>query len=576
MMRASRVRHLLPGLLCALLFIGCGDDDGPTGPGDDAGSSGDAATPPADCVPSRAQWDEAVRPLVEDACGTCHGTEPDFGAPFSLLDYDALLAGAEGERVVDELVRQVAAGTMPPVGAPLPSLTERDTLTQWGSCGAVRVESPVGVDANRPPFRAPDEPPTGLETIELTAGDYAVGPDVLDRYVDFDFTNLTEEDVFIRRFEAIVDESRVLHHLTLRRGDPAMGDAGMIYLYAWAPGTGAIEFPEGGVRLRPDDTLRLQIHYNNGAGIEDAVDDSGIRLYVTAPEGDEYVMVDPGPGAFGFTIPARSEGTAERTCTVREPVRVLASMPHMHEIGSRFALDLTRDGRRENVLALESWSFETQLFYDLPLELERGDALTVHCEYDNPRDEVVSAGPRTQDEMCYAFTYVTPPTADFCGESAPELDYRPGACIAEPVGAPPEVVGEVTDSGPSFDAGGAFPEGHFVVDRLVLVSDSADLLSLADFTYAGQLVSAGGALEIDGALHIVAPTADLRDGSQTDISFGGTLDAAEGPTTITTSCPAGADYGFRFGTVDGVPAMTQTIDGDGVGFDMWVFYGDDA
>ncbi|MEM6956139.1 MAG: c-type cytochrome, partial [Myxococcota bacterium] len=388
------MRRYLP-----LIFLAAcvGDSDDPVTPG-----------PIADCVPDEAAYEATVRPLIEANCARCHGTSPNFGAPFSLLTYAPLLEGQEGGRIVDEIVREVQSGSMPPAGAPDPSAEERATIVEWASCGAETVSSPL--EPTRPPFTSPNDPPPDLETIDLVAADLAVGPDVKDRYNDIDFTNLTDEDVFIRRFDAIVDESRVLHHLTLRRGDPALGEINMKYLYAWAPGTGAIEFPDGGIRLRPGDNLRLQIHYNNGAELEDIRDSSGVRLFVGEPSGREYEMFDPGPGALGFQIGARSSATITSTCTMREDAEMIAAMPHMHEIGTAFDMLVRRGGGdMESVLQLPTWDFESQLFYELPLDLQTGDELTIRCDYDNASSDTVVAGPRTEDEMCFAFAYVTPP-----------------------------------------------------------------------------------------------------------------------------------------------------------------------
>ena len=50
---------------------------------------------------------------------------------------------------------------------------------------------------------------------------------------------------------------------------------------------------------------------------------------------------------------------------MQQEVQVLATMPHMHEIGTGFELDLVRDGDTTNLLRLKDWDFETQLFYEL-------------------------------------------------------------------------------------------------------------------------------------------------------------------------------------------------------------------
>ena len=76
------------GVAAALSLMGCGGNS--TTPTGDAGAAamGDAVTADAAggaCVPDRAQWDSAIRAHVARQCGTCHGTSPQFGSPYSLL-----------------------------------------------------------------------------------------------------------------------------------------------------------------------------------------------------------------------------------------------------------------------------------------------------------------------------------------------------------------------------------------------------------------------------------------------------------------------------------------------------------
>ena len=91
--------------------------------------------------------------------GLIDGEEPDFGAPFSLTTYADLLVEVEGQRIVDRMVTQVGAGLMPPIGAPDPTLAERDTIVQWASCGETRAMPPIGPMVSTaqpsPPWRRP-------------------------------------------------------------------------------------------------------------------------------------------------------------------------------------------------------------------------------------------------------------------------------------------------------------------------------------------------------------------------------------------------------------------------------------
>ena len=513
------------------------------------------------CEPDRDVYDREIAPLVEAHCGACHGAVPDNGAPFSLTSYEEIVAGGES-RVVDVFGDLMAEFVMPPTGAPQPTLSDRDAIAQWASCGETKVEDEGGLGANRPVFHARGSDPEGAPTLELVADNEPVSVDDRDRYHEVDFRELVEEDMFITRMSPIVDESRVLHHLVL-----ALVTDTFTYMYTWAPGTGAIDFPGGGVRLRPTDVLRLQIHYNNGSRVEGVQDSSGVRLFLGEPAGREYAMVGPGPGATGFRIDPRTDTAIADTCVIANDAEALAVMPHMHETGSAFEIDVERDGSTERLLGLTGWDFETQLFYELPVELRAGDEWTVRCHYENPSDETVMAGPATSDEMCFAFTYVTPPpTAGFCsaGEGDPELVYAPGACIADPIAAssfePLLATHVLTEEGPVFGEG-AIEDAHYVVTRAIVASPTT-IVRAATFNAAGQLVMQGTNAEFDGALHIIAPLPGVEDGRQVDISLAGELDLTGGPAAIETTCPAaGIGEGVVFGVVDGAPAVRIALEG---------------
>ena len=153
------------------------------------------------------------------------------------------------------------------------------------------------------------------------------------------------------------------------------------------------------------------------------------------------------------------------------------------------------------------------------------------------------------------------------------LEYIPGACIDTPVATVaimPTVV--ALDESPVFDSAGSIPEGHFVATRFVVAAENPGLAGLATFNFAGQLSHSSELTVFDGALHIIAPTEELRDGIQSDMSFAGTLDSADGPSSIVTTCPAAEiDLPFTLGTVDGVPALRTVVGGD-VPLDLWYFF----
>ena len=360
--------------------------------------------PPPDCVPSEVSYDAVVQPMLETYCSECHGAEPDFGAPYSLMEYAPLIEGEEGARPVDKMVAELIANTMPPEGNESLPHAEYDTLIGWASCGTEHPDYGHGLQASRPVWEAPADPPVDAVPIELTAENHLVEIDAIDDYQYFTFADVVDEDMFIRRIEPIIDESRVLHHITFNRLETQQ------YLYTWAPGTGAIEFPDGGIRVTPDDQFFINLHYNNGAGIEDAYDSSGVRLWVSPPADTEWVMV--APQTWSISVPAGGEATATANCNVTEPFQILSGMPHMHEIGSTFEHTIERaDGTVESLIELSGWSFELQFFYAMDVQMNVGDRMTMTCGYLNDKDYRVTGGQGTTDEMCFDFLYVTPPSA---------------------------------------------------------------------------------------------------------------------------------------------------------------------
>jgi hypothetical protein len=323
------------------------------------------------------------------------------------------------------MVHHLIERIMPPANQAQPSDEERDALIDWASCGAASLASdgedgggahggdgghgngaPTGeLTASRDPVVSPARAPVGATPIELTLDEFTP-PTSGDKYQQKTFKNLVSKEVFIRRFEPIVDDDRVVHHLTLR-----FGDAGSGYAYIWAPGASALELPDGGIRFGKDDTFRLEVHYHNGAGLTDVADSSGVRIFTTPPEGTEYGVANV--ASWEISVPAMGTAQASEVCTVDADARVFAALPHMHETGETLTHTVTRaaDGSQASIIELSGWDFHQQQAYEVGMELKAGDVLTLRCGYYNPGSTPVRAGTATSDEMCFDFLYVTPPNA---------------------------------------------------------------------------------------------------------------------------------------------------------------------
>ena len=565
------------GVVAAVGLLGCGGNS--TTPAGDAGvvAQGDVAAADAGggvCVPDRAQWDSTIRGHVERQCGTCHGASPQFGSPYSLLEYDANLTGAVGSRRVDRIAARLMAGTMPPAGTPAPTDAVSAAIVQWATCGAQTPPAGQGLRASAPVFRSPERSPEGLAQFELRADSYAVAPTLRDRYQCYTFTAPVDAPRFIKRFEMIVDNPAVLHHLVLLR-DPLRTaptepfsctgmPEGSEYLYAWAPGQNAFEFPEGGLRVEPGQRFVVQLHYNNAAMREGVVDRSGVRIFHGPPQGTEYGMVAIGPN--GFTVPARGQAQPTSACTLRAGSRMLAGMPHMHEIGTDFEQTVRRrDGSTAPVISLQGWRFETELFYELPVTLNEGDRLITRCSFNNPTSSPVRSGSRTSDEMCFNFAYVTPPPlARFCDEAVndgPNVMYTPGMCAAP--AAPrdlPLAQGRVLHDEPPTLTGGTIPSGRWVLSGVNFyvntVMSAAGVINLTESAMSGrgQVWTEAGRMVADlNASLVLVIGAGIRFSRDLPVSFAGDVTAMGSTLAVRATCPpdgSNAPSSLEYGLAD--------------------------
>ncbi len=523
--------------LLSLALTGCDDDE-----------------PAPSCVPDEAEWNSTIAPLVESYCADCHAAEPRFGAPLSLVNYEAITSGVSGSRHADLMALQLESGAMPPAGSPRPEQDILEAIARWSSCGEIGASDMGGTVVTAPPVRAPEEAPDGMEFFDVVATDFVVGPEVRELYQCFVLEAPTTESRFIKRFEAIIDDDRVLHHLVLLRDterragtDPHVCwdmPQGSDYLAAWAPGGSAFEFPEGGMRVEPGERFLLQIHYNNRAGHDDVVDASGMRIFHGPPVGPEYGMVSIGP--LGFEIPARGTHDVSSFCTIREETTFFASAPHMHEIGAAFSQEILRaDGSREELIALDGWDFDLQIPYHTPVVIQPGERLRTTCTFTNTSDQTVINGPGTNDEMCFNFAYVTPPPPSrYCDESgrAPR-EYERGECAPVPGTTPVPMRGNLVIGETAALGGGDVPDGLYTVERIDLYLGSGETPvgvinpSNSSTTSAGQLLIEGDHLQFDGHLDFSA----VHEGGFSyddgfEITFGGTYNRET--KVLDVDCPA--------------------------------------
>ncbi len=402
------------------------------------------------CVPEdevSPTWYGGVAKILYENCTVCHADIPQYGAPMSLESYASATGPGwlnESESMPDAILRVIQDGSMPPVSqAPLQPQEIID-LEAWakncspeGDEAEINVEEPTEVQV--PP------PPTDTLVLAIEAGGYEV-PLQDDKYMCFPATLEFEGDKQIVRFDYDLDATEVIHHLVLyadpdkEAGTEPFGCGGValdhsLFMYAWAPGATPLQFPEGmGFPVKNGDSVLLQIHYNNSQKLENIVDSSRIEIHLADAQPQEVGMFAPGPLA--FSIEPFTEKSVESTCLIQEPIQILSSSPHMHEVGAGFLQEIHRvDGTVETLVKLDKWDFNEQFIYNTAVQLNPGDKLLTRCDYENNTASTVVSGQDTGDEMCFNFMYHSPPLSKlFCegGDSGvPDISPVLGDCTSD-------------------------------------------------------------------------------------------------------------------------------------------------
>jgi hypothetical protein len=195
-------------------------------------------------------------------------------------------------------------------------------------------------------------------------------------------------------------------------------------LAGWAPGGGVVRFPEGyGMEIKPDERLVLQMHYYYSGPQVDGVTDQSGYAFETAETVEHPVIMTPF-GGYDFEIPANRDSVeyVARQDIPEEypPIPILGVFPHMHVLGKSYRLDIRRGDEDICVSEAPKYDFYNQLSYIFrePMSLEGGDKVRFTCVWDNSAESPnrlpgeptkVVFGEGTNDEMCFAFTYLAPP-----------------------------------------------------------------------------------------------------------------------------------------------------------------------
>ena len=526
------------------------------------------------CRPAEEDIESSLA-FLDQYCGMCHQDPPLFGAPYPLIDFELMLMGEEGLRPMDRAVARLIDGTMPPAGQPQPSIEEAQAFIDWASCnsGLQRMPDIGGFEASKPLYRGPSSPPQNTEVLEMLLPNVTVASDLSDQYSCYTFTGPSQgnTDRSIIRIEPVIDDARVVHHIVLYETEgevenQSASDCGAglgAGVYAWAPGQPALHFNEGGLITRKGQNYIIEIHYNNQAGYDDVQDQSGVRLFHSSLVEPQIDMLTLGPE--GFRLPARSRTEVGGQCEIEEEFTILATMPHMHEIGKSLRSTIIRaDQSEEDLITLNGWDFNYQLIYDAQdTLLNVGDHIQTHCIFENPDDQDRRYGPYTNDEMCYNFVYVTPPlTSKRCDEPIGEsIGYTPGQCgPSEAADYSEAVIGYYLEGEPPPLEGGELISGQYGLKALDVWFESFNLgIAVVDEMLSYYDAQGGFAFYNDGRFEIdvqgIAYLTSIQGAEfmrEISLNWGGVINTEldDGTLNIQLSCPDQGEFSLPY-EVDG-------------------------
>jgi hypothetical protein len=257
----------------------------------------------------------------------------------------------------------------------------------------------------------PPPPPTSSE-VDIVTSDYTVQPGQEIRYSCFTMRLPADADTYITQVEPVY--GKATHHLavyyTLADEPDGSFDCSSLFKTTWIPiygggvQSGTLTMPQGSAfHLQKNQQILVQLHLLN-ASQEPVTDKATIKLSTSAdttltPAG-VWGMMDT-----QISIPPNAPGDITMDCSPKAPMNVFAVLGHMHQLGTH--IELTQNGVTPPVFA-ENWNFNDQPTVPQIFQVNAGDALHLHCQYDNTTSKTVTYGESSFDEMCVMVLYYTP------------------------------------------------------------------------------------------------------------------------------------------------------------------------
>jgi hypothetical protein len=210
-------------------------------------------------------------------------------------------------------------------------------------------------------------------------------------------------------------------HLDCDENEEAQGDR-IGFMYGTQSSTGELALPKGyAFPAMGGIAVQLEFHILN-TGDEPFEAEAAVNLWKTREE-----IIGEAGTIFAFHdriyVPPMATASTRQRCPVKDSMKLMNLVPHMHSRGIAMTVDLDHGGTMNRVLDVAGWDHDTVLF-DPPLEIAAGDILDVQCHYNNPTAQHVTSGSSAKnDEMCV--------TGGLYYRDGPRLEIRDEVCWGE-------------------------------------------------------------------------------------------------------------------------------------------------
>lgn len=408
----------------------------------------------------RVTYYDDVLPILTTRCQNCH-TEGGI-APFATDDYE------EAKDWGGAMATAVRDRTMPPFAVDASGECNEFRDAQWLAEDEIAtIEAWVDggfamgdVDAPRTPLPELQQlDGDGVVVVSTpqsytpVAQDYPGGE--YEDYQCFIVDDGADVDRFLVGFDVLPGNVQTVHHVLVMEVDPdfigngeqmkkldadspdqvgwdCFGAAGDSVIpegvpVAWAPGTGAVHYPDDtGIRIEAGHKLVMQMHYN--LINDDGADTTEVQLAMTDSVAREGIQTLVDPFLFSAVVgapeslePGRASVEYEWAIPLAEAtfdevdrdqtVDVYGILPHMHQRGR--GMEVSFDVEQEETCGahVDRWDFNWQrmYFYEEPITMTYADSVHVTCDFDTSSDtKPVLPGFGTDDEMCLLGLYIVP------------------------------------------------------------------------------------------------------------------------------------------------------------------------